>query len=210
MFVESVKQINKSKYKIFLSEDIAFMCYKGDVSRFKIKEGCELSDTVWTVIHDEVLPQRALNRLLGLLTSRDYTQKMLYDKLISDGYPSDISHGAVDKVVSYGYVNDYNYASMYLHDYGRSKSMNSMKRELIKRGVPEDILDKATDNYLAEYGDNEKDKIMALLIKRHFDFENSTYEQILKQKRYLLSKGYSYETVNKCLGRDSDLFEQLF
>lgn len=210
MLIESVKQINKSKFKVYLSGDIAFMCYKGDVSRFKLVEGTDLSESDWKVLHDEILPGRASNRVIGLLTSRDYTGKVLYDKLISDGYPSDIATKAVESVVSLGYVNDYKYASMYLHDYGKIKSLNRIIGELKKKGIDQPTLERAVSDYLEEYGDNEKEKITALLNKRHYDPSTATYEDTLKQKRYLLSKGYSYEAVNKCLGGDIDLFEDCF
>lgn len=210
MLVVSVTAVNKSKFKICLSEDIAFICYRGDVSKFKLYEGNELSEANWRIIHDELLPKRALNRLIGLLTSRDYTRKMLGDKLRSDGYPVDIANEAVDKVVSLGYVNDLNYAGMYLHDYGNTKSLFTLKNDLKKRGVCENDIETAVLIYLEEYGDNEVIKVKKLLAKRHYDSENATYEETAKQRRYLMSKGYSYDTISKALGNNGDLFDEPF
>jgi regulatory protein len=46
---------------------------------------------------------------------------------------------------------------------------------------------------------DERELIINLLEKRHYDFENADFEEKQKQIRYLLGKGFSYDSIHSAL-----------
>ena len=55
MLVTSLESVTKTKFKVYLDEQFAFVLYKGELSRYKIREGCELSQELIDCIKQEVL-----------------------------------------------------------------------------------------------------------------------------------------------------------
>ena len=46
MIVTAIEQTAKNKYRIYIEEEFAFVLYKGELSRFHIHEGGEISESV--------------------------------------------------------------------------------------------------------------------------------------------------------------------
>jgi len=69
MIVTKIEPCTKTKFKIYLDETFAFVLYKGEVSRFCIKIGEELSPETEQKIRQEVILKRA--KLLTFLYTKD-------------------------------------------------------------------------------------------------------------------------------------------
>ena len=46
---------------------------------------------------------------------------------------------------------------------------------------------------------DEKELIIKLLEKRHYDFENADFDEKQKQIRYLMGKGFSFDSIHSAL-----------
>ena len=114
MTVTKITEISKSKLKITIDEEFAFVLYKGELHHYRLQEGEEISDEVYSEIMEEILPKRAKLRAMNLLKARAYTVKQLTDKLREGGYPESIIEDAISYVISYGYLNDRFYAADYI------------------------------------------------------------------------------------------------
>ena len=73
MIVTGLKRLGKGRYEVSLDGEVAFVLYKGDLARYDLHEGEELSEESRKQIYEETLRKRAVNRILFLLQSRDYT-----------------------------------------------------------------------------------------------------------------------------------------
>ena len=102
MMITEVVAVTKSRYRVVLDGETAFILYKGELHRFHIKQGEELEEDARQSIFHEILPKRAKLRCMNLLKARDYTKKQLEDKLKQGGYPADIIEEAIAYVESYG------------------------------------------------------------------------------------------------------------
>ena len=64
MKVTRVEAVTKTKYKVFLDEQFAFELYKGELSRYQIAEGAQISETIYEMIRQEVILKRIKLRAL--------------------------------------------------------------------------------------------------------------------------------------------------
>ena len=78
MTVTQIQSVTKTKYKVYLDEQFAFVLYKGELSLYGIQEGMELSQSVVDRIKKEVL------EILKEIDSK-YIEKVVDYFTISDG-----------------------------------------------------------------------------------------------------------------------------
>ena len=57
MTVTKITEISKSKLKITIDEEFAFVLYKGELHHYRLQEGEEISDEVYSEIMEEILPK---------------------------------------------------------------------------------------------------------------------------------------------------------
>ncbi len=200
MMITEVAAVTKSRYRVVLDGETAFILYKGELHRFHIKQGEELEEDARQSIFHEILPKRAKLRCMNLLKARDYTRKQLEDKLKQGGYPADIIEEAVAYVESYGYINDENYARSFIEYHLQTKSRKRMENDLTQKGVSKELIRKVFDELKEEGLEvDEAAMIKELLLKKNFHFQESTYEERQKMSAFLYRKGFHADTISKVL-----------
>ena len=90
MLVTDLVEFTKSRYRVFIDYEFAFVLYKGEIRKFKIKKDEEIADDIYNMIVSKLLPERAQKRACALLAERCYTEKKLSDKLSQGGYPQSV------------------------------------------------------------------------------------------------------------------------
>lgn len=198
MIVTKLEAVTKAKYKVYIEEKFAFVLYKGELSRYHVKEGQEITSETWEKIRKEVLLKRAKFRAMHLLNDMGRTEAQLRTKLKQSGYPEDIVSEALSYVKSFGYVNDLNYAKNFIDSRKDKKSKKEIYMQLQGKGLSQDDIEQA----MSECYEKE-DSIAAiekLVKKRHYEPENASYEETQKLMAYLVRKGFSYDDVRHALG----------
>ncbi len=199
MRITELKPLGKGRYEVYVNGEIAFVLYKGDLARYDLHAGDELEEDTRRQILEETLYKRAVNRVLFLLQSKDYTYHELEDKLRQGRYPSSVVDGALEEVQSYGYINDANYAQRYVECYLERKSLGKIKQELIRRGIDRDTVDAAIEEGRRAQGEAEENieqmQIRRLLEKRHFDAETADRKEKDRQYAFLMRRGYSSSDI---------------
>ena len=105
MRITRIEPVTKTKYRVSVDEQFAFVVDKGEVSRFHLKKECDLTEDTYAKIK-EVLLKRAKLRAMHLLNDMARTESQLRDKLKLGGYPSEITEAATTYVKSFGDIND--------------------------------------------------------------------------------------------------------
>lgn len=200
MIVTEILAITKSRYKVVLEGNIQFVLYKGELNRYHIRQGEEVSDEAFQSIFNEILPKRAKLRCMNLLKSRDYTKKQLEDKLKQGGYPPDIINEAISYVESYGYIDDERYARDFIEYNISSKSRTRIGNDLMKKGIGKELIRKAFDE-LEDIGVeiDEEDMIHKLLLKKNYDSQTATSDERRKMFSFLYRKGFHSDTICRAL-----------
>ena len=77
MIVTGIEEMTKSRSKISIDGEFAFVLYKGELRHFHLLEGEEISEEDYEHIMKEILPKRAKLRAMNLLLKKDYTTSQL-------------------------------------------------------------------------------------------------------------------------------------
>lgn len=196
MIVTGVEELSKSRSRVFIDGEFAFVLYKGEFRLYHIALGHEVSQRDYEIICKEVLPKRAKKCAMNLLTKRDYPTSKLRDKLRQYGYPETIVNQALEYVASFHYTDDCRYALDYIRQQQGSRSRLRIENDLQKKGIDRGTIERAWDQWEQEGGiQDEASMVRELLRKRGFDGKVASPEQRRKEYGFLMRKGFSQECV---------------
>ncbi len=187
---------NKDRANIYIDNDYAFslsceLVYKEGL---KVNEKIDIEKIKAIAKKDNYL--KCKNTALRIVEKTFKSEKELKDKLILKGYDNE----AIDKTISflkeYNFLSDNNYAKMYVKDKSRVQGKNKIKFDLIKKGINDNIIEEEISNIDRE---DEREGAYNLAVKKYNTIakrENDKFKLSQKLYRFLLSKGYDYDTVS--------------
>ena len=200
MKVTRILELSKSRSKVYIDEEFAFVLYKGELRLYHVREGEELSEEDYNKIILEVLPKRAKLRAMNLLMGREYTREELRRKLASGCYPEHIIEDALDYVESYKYIDDGRYALSYITYHEEDKNRRQIEQKLMQKGISKDTLEKAWQEWEEKGGrQDEQEMIEKLLQKRHYMRETADIKEQQRTYAFLMRKGFSSEAIRSAI-----------
>ena len=138
--------------------------------------------------------EEARQRALRLLEKRDYSRKMLMDKLTEKGVSEADAAEVADRLCEAGAVDDARYAELVVRHYARKGyGERRITEELYRRGVSRELWEEA----LSQMPETE-DAVYRLLANKLRGTDGSP-EAIRKAQSYLLRRGYSWEEIRAAL-----------
>ena len=167
MRIVEVVPVTKTKYRVVTDEQLAFMLYKGELSRYRLKENGELSAEIFQEIFREILVKRAKLRAMHLLTRMDYTEAELEKKLMKGEYTPQAVKIAMDYVRSYHYLDDERYVARYLSAYQGRKSRRQMQFELERKGIPREMIQRRQEAMDDEEGCVDETNMIRQLLEKY-------------------------------------------
>ena len=197
MIVTNVESLTKTKFIVEVDGKFAFVLYKGELKRFGVTQGVELSEKIYQQIRTEIVLKRAKLRAMHLLTDTARSEKGLREKLRQGHYPEDIIEQAMDYVRSFGYLDDRKYAESFVLSRKESKSRKEIYAALLQKGVSAEQIQEVLDEVYAEEG--EREAIQKLILKKHVDVLQANEEELHKLYGYLARKGFRYEEIRKAI-----------
>lgn len=207
MRVTGIEEMSKSRSRVYIDEEFAFVLYKGELRLYHICVGQDIKQEDYDIIWNEVLPKRAKLRAMNLLKSREYTTKQLSDKLKAGGYPDAVIQTALEYVAGFHYTDDLRYAVSYISDHENTRSRRRIEQDLLGKGIDAGTLEAAWREWESQGGSqNELEMILALLEKKGYHPESADRKEQQRLYGFLMRKGFSGEKVRKALFADgSDL-----
>lgn len=208
MRVTHIEELSKSRSRIFIDGEFAFVLYKGELRLYHVTVGEEFSSEDYKTIMEQVLPKRAKLRAMNLLKNREYTKRQLYDKLKSGDYPEEIIKEALDYVESFHYIDDLRYAVRYISGYETTRSRRRIEQDLLNKGIDRTTLEQAWQEWESQGGvQDEQLMIRELFKKRRFDPESADRKEMQRMGAFLMRRGFSGENVRKALFTGVDFCE---
>ncbi|MBD5516313.1 MAG: regulatory protein RecX [Lachnospiraceae bacterium] len=200
MLVTQISEVSKSRCRVYLDGQFAFVLYKGELRRFQIKVDEELPEESYREIMTEILPKRAKLRSMNLLQSRDYTRRQLADKLEQGDYPQECIEEAIAYVESYGYIDDKRYARDFIEYNLASKSRTRIETDLMRKGIGKEIIREAFDE-LDDLGVKQDELALAcdLLRKKKYCADTATGQEQQKMYGFLYRRGFRHDIISKAL-----------
>ncbi|MDE6881941.1 MAG: recombination regulator RecX [Lachnospiraceae bacterium] len=196
MIVTQISETSKSRCRVCIDGQFAFVLYKGELRKFHLKEGQEMPVDSYREITEELLPKRAKLRCMNLLQSRDYTRKQLTDKLVQGEYPQECIEEAIAYVESYGYLDDLRYAKDFIEYHISSRSRGRMEMDLMRKGIDRELIRQAFEE-LDEDGveQDEASMIKELLLKKNYCPEKATRQEQQKMYGFLYRRGFRTDLI---------------
>lgn len=197
MKVTKIESVTKTKFKVYVEEQFAFVLYKSELSRYRIVTDEEITEDTFQKIKKEVILKRAKLRALHLLNNMDRTEAQLRTKLKQGLYTEDIIEQTIEYVKSFGYIGDASYARRYIQSRQKNKSKKEIYVELCKKGVAKEEIDSAMEECYENHG--EEEAIRTLLRKKKYNPEQATEAETQKIYGYLARKGFSYDQIRQVI-----------
>ncbi len=158
---------------------------------------------------DDSLPQepeeckKATEKAMNLLLIQDRTKKELQDRLVRAGFSEKATVYAMDYVTRYGYINDRRYAETYISFHRQERSKTELRYKLIKKGISNDILAVAFEDYDSE---DEREALTRALERR---LKGRQLSELIPKERdkitaYLGRKGFPPSMIYRAIKEHRD------
>ncbi|MGN1103579.1 MAG: RecX family transcriptional regulator [Candidatus Coproplasma sp.] len=194
--ITSIEPQIKDKTRCSIYIDGRFYCgIKLEVAvKYRLKAGMTVDKTFLDNIQLETEKSQALDKALTHISASPKTRKQIKDFLAKKGYVEAVTDYVLERLDYYGYADDRQYCRMYAESVS-GKSKKAIEAELLKRGVEKSIIEEELKDL-----EDDEDEVLTLL-KKYLRGKPYSEENIYKGCRYLISKGYDYDTVKSASER---------
>lgn len=198
MRIESVEKASGSKkQRVVFDDGTALSLYASDLKRLEdIADDGEIPKSAFEGFIEETILSRAKNRALHLVSKMDRTEEDMRRKLSQGGYPKDVTEQVISFMKEYHYIDDLSFAKSFIRTYMDKKSLSDIRRRLLEKGVEKARIFEAEAEV---YQGDEEAIIKELLRKRGYDSKEADPKERAKTARFLLGKGFSYESFSDLL-----------
>lgn len=137
-----------------------------------------------------------LEKAEGYLVRGLRTRKQIQDYLIARDFIPPLE-AILDFLEEMGLINDLDYARVYYEQERRRRGSYAIRQRLKQRGVDSTVLAKI------QMEEDPRDA-MEVLLKKYSFWEDIDYKEEIKRKKFLQSRGFSHETINKAINYAKD------
>ena len=137
----------------------------------------------------------AFDKALTHISATQKTEKQVRTFLEGKGYLPAVVDYVVEKLRSYNFLNDGEYAEAYAESASKRKGSKLIRMELKGKGVSDAEIDAALESLPAE----REEEAALQLLQKYMRGKVCDKTTLQKAYRYLLGKGYDYEVVKSAL-----------
>lgn len=187
----------KNRLSVFIDGTFSFGIDEFDALKLKLKVGKELSQDELSKIKDDVIFVKAKDYALSLASARFYTEKMLKTKLLQKEFDNETIEKVIEFLKEYKFIDDFAYAKKYIYECLEIKKIGKIKIKMLlkEKGIDQFLIDEAMELFdFDEIENNNLEKLILGKLSENFDYKN-----IMKVKRYFVSKGYSFDSIDKAI-----------
>jgi regulatory protein len=185
----TIQKRNKSRVNIYLDGEFACGMEAIVAAENRLKVGSEISLERLRELSRESDIESAFAKSVRLLSKTLKTKYELKNYLSAKGYSDDVIEVVIDKLKSYNYINDKEYARAYIDDKKGSSGKKKIHVELRQRGVGDYILDEALKTISKE----EELRTIGRLAQKYI--KGKTLDIKLKKNlaNYLYAHGFEWD-----------------
>ncbi|KYH35581.1 regulatory protein RecX [Clostridium tepidiprofundi DSM 19306] len=194
-----IQKKNKDRVNIFVDDEFAFACSAELVYKYSLFKNKHIDFEYISDVINEDNYIKAKNRALRILEKCIKTEKEVKERLIKLGYSDDTAERVLKFLKEYDFINDKKYAKMFIKEKILKEGRNKIRFELLKKGVPEEIIQNEIDLIECE---EEKNSAFELAEKRYKvlkKLETNDSKIYKKLFNYLVRRGYEYNDIKNIL-----------
>lgn len=169
----------------------------------RLKVGMAVTEAKLSEIQLESEKNTAFDKALTHLSATRKTEKQIRTFLSGKGYLPAVIDYAVEKLRSYNFLNDGEYAEAYVENVAKRKGGRLIRMELRCKGVSDEEIDTALQTL-----DEETEIASATeILQKYMRGKECTRDALQKAYRYLMSKGFDHEICKSALTAFGELDE---
>ncbi len=171
------------------------------VMKNRLKCGMDVDKTYLDELQLESEKVAALDKAMTHLSASMKTKKQIRDYLKEKGYVPAVIDYVLEKLEGYGFIDDNEYAKQYVESVGKRKGRRLIALELQKKGVSQEDAQAAVENIEGE------SQTAFNILQKYMRGKEETQETLYKAFRYLIGKGFDYDTAKSALSTYGELDE---
>ena len=195
MIITEILPYGKMKSRVLTDGDLVFSVYKGELKKYGLEEGAELSERMTEDVLLPLLTKRARERIVKLLKDRDYPEEELRKKLKLSWYPEQCISDALRWAQEKHYVDDRRFAENYIRWNGEGKSRRRLMFDLTQKGISREL----AEELLEEMPPDEGAQIRKELKKQNYQPENADPKERQRIAAKLSRRGYSWAQIENAM-----------
>lgn len=192
--ITSIEPQKKDAKRCNVYVDGRFYCgIKLEVAiKYHLKSGMQIEKSQLDEIQLETEKSQALDKALTHISLSPKTKKQIADYLSKKGYTEAVQAYVLERLEYYKFVDDYAYCRAYVQSV-TGKGKRALEADLIKRGADRKAIEEVLEEIEEDGGEAVK------ILQKYMRGKEFTKENLYKGFKYLLSKGYSYDTAKSAL-----------
>ena len=194
MSVLTLRPGKNNKVHLLLDGEYAMTADSDFVAFSGLYDNMILDDEALADLQGKVNARRAFNKASDLLALRDHSEKELLQKLRQKGF-SDGAEEAMEKLKSYGYLDDSRFALRFAQELQRVKHYGKkrIEQELYRKGISREVVSDTLEQL-----DFDEDALPALIERRYLR-QLDTEKGVQKTVAALQRMGYSFGEIRDAL-----------
>lgn len=192
--ITSIEPQVKDKARCNVYVDGRFYCgIKLEVAiKYHLKAGMQIEKERLDEIQLETEKSQALDKAMTHLSASMKTQKQMRDFLAKKGYTEAVINYVLERLEYHKFIDDYAYCRAYVQSV-KGKGKRALEIDLIKRGADKNAIQAALD-------ETEEDCEEATrVLEKYLRGKGTDKQTLYKGFKYLLSKGYGYDTAKSAM-----------
>ncbi len=185
----------KSRRHIYIDGEFVCTLDEFNVYKYRLKVGSEITREELEQISLESEVDTAFGLALNLISKMQKTTKQVFDYLSSKGYPRIVCNSVVKKLQEYKYVDDEQYAKMYVATYITKYGRAKIKFMLSNKGVSSQIIENVLENA------PNQDDVVIEYTKKYMQNKDWNSQNYAKLSRFLANKGFGWSEINSAIGK---------
>lgn len=150
MIVTAIEDYQTHGKKVYLDDIYYFLLYPQEIRRFHITVGQDLPLELVHRIDKEIVIRRGKNKAISLLAKANQTEHSIRISLTKGQYREDIINCIIEQLISYGYIDDLQYAKSFIESKASHYSVKELECKLLQKGVSHDYIQIAFDEILVD------------------------------------------------------------
>lgn len=160
--------------------------------KYGLKAGMHIDKSELDKIQLETEKSQAVDKAMTHLSASMKTRRQMNDFLLKKGYTQAVSDYVLEKLEYYKLIDDCAYCRAYVNSV-TGKGKRVLEADLFKRGADKSAIEEVLSDF-----EEDAEEVKALL-QKYMRGKEVTKENLNKGFKYLLSKGYGYDTVKDAI-----------
>lgn len=186
-----IQKNNKARANLYLDDEFAFGVEMLTVMKLGLKIGQDVSEERLKEAIFDSEKSVAFEKAVDYLGRGMRTERQMREYLQKKGYSLEIINVVVSKLKDYRYLDDKQYAAMYVEQNVKTKGERRLKQELQQKGISSAWAEEA-----AQTDSETEAKNATALAQKYMRNKPCDLKNLQRLQRYLISRGYGFDVVN--------------